>query len=282
MTIPNPIPFLPKLFQRRFYRGDSAYVRPLPDDELQEYLENVTDLDGTIDLWNQVSGIPGMLDATTQQEVIQQALKLFTSLFDAVSGLWRFLSGSRRVPASRVRLGVLRVSKFTEREMRDLTTRLVSGEISREQWYNAMRQAMKDEYRAAWLASIGGKGNYTRSEISKFGHAMRPHYRWLNNFLEELNSGKQPLNGRAVVRAGMYGRAGNGIYQNNLRRVASENGFRYARRVLGETENHCHDTANRPGCIELAALGFVSIEQVVEIGDASCFSNCLCKYQFKR
>jgi hypothetical protein len=141
---------------------------------------------------------------------------------------------------------------------------------------------MKNEYRASWLASIGGKANFTRAEISRFGWAMRPHYRWLNNFLAELESGKQPANGFAVMRAGMYARAANGIYQNNRMRVAEQSGFREALRVLGPNENHCADSGARSGCIELAGKGWLPIGSMPPIGDASCLSHCLCHLEFRK
>jgi len=282
MTLPYPVPPLPKLLPARPYRDDTDFVRPLTEDETQAYLEDTSDLQDSIDLWNKVSGVPGILDAKLRTEVQQQAYKPVETYFDVVNGVWRYVGSNYRVPASRVRWGVLRLSRYSEGQMRELTVRLVNGEISRQQWYDTMRKMMKDEYRASYLASIGGRANYTQSEISKFGWRMRPHYRWLNNFLDELYSGKQALNGRAVIRAGMYGRAGNVIYQNQLLRVAQENGMNEAKRVLGPTENHCHDTNNRPGCIELAAQGWVAIDLAVEIGDASCFSFCLCSFKFRK
>jgi len=222
------------------------------------------------------------LDAKIRRGIKQQAYTPVETYFDVVDGVWRYVGSNYRVPASRVRLGVLRLSRYSERQFRELTVQLVNGEINRERWYATMRKAMKDEYRAAYLASIGGIENYTRSEISKFGWRMRPHYRWLNNFLDQLNTGQQALNGRAVIRAGMYGRAVNGVYQNELFRIATENGMREGLRVLGRNESHCHDSINRPGCIELAAMGWVPLDEAVPIGEATCYSNCLCHYIFRK
>jgi hypothetical protein len=165
--------------------------------------------------------------------------------------------------------------------MRGITQQLVNGEISQDQWYRAMRKAMKDQYRASWIASIGGIENYNRGEAARMGWAVRPQYRWLDNFLLEIQSGKQPLNGFAIRRAGMYARAGNVIYQNNLVRIAEQNGKREVRRVLGENESHCHETLDRPGCVELAAKGFVPMPQFVPLGDAACYSHCLCSVEFR-
>jgi len=109
---------------------------------------------------------------------------------------------------------------------------------------------------------------------------MRPHYRWLDNFLAEIESGAQPLNGFAVVRAGMYARAANAIYENERMRVAEDAGYREARRVLGPNEEHCIDSS-RPGCVELFQLGWVPIADMVPIGEATCLSHCLCGLEFR-
>jgi len=214
--------------------------------------------------------------------IIQNARRLAEIFFDAADGVWRYVVAGRRVPDFRIRMGVERVANAVQRDLRDLTVRMVNGELSRAQWYAIMRETMKQEYRAAYLAAIGGKANYTRSEISKFGWRMRPHYRWLDNFLSELESGKQAMNGFAVMRAGMYARAANAIYQNTRARVAEQNGFREGRRKLGRNEEHCEDSHSRPGCIELAARDWVPMGELVPIGEATCLSHCLCELEFRK
>jgi len=281
VTLPAPVFEPPKILPRRQYVDVPDIPRIMNEDELQAFLEDTSDLNATLDLWDKTSGLPGLLNAVIRTEVRQQAYKPVQTYFDPINGVWRYVGSNYRVPASRVRLGVLRMSKVTELQMRELTAELVNGSITREQWYRSMATMMKNEYRAAYLASIGGRANYTASEISKFGWRMRPHYRWLNNFLDQVISGQQALNGRMIVRAGMYGRAANAIYQNELLRVAKENGMNFAMRVLGETENHCRDTANRPGCVELAGK-WVPIDEMIPLGSASCFSNCLCSLKFRK
>lgn len=281
MTLPSPFPLSP-ILPRRQYIGSDDIPRVLTEDELQEYLEDTSDIQSTYTLWDKTSGLPGLLKTKLQTEVRQQAYKPVETYFDLATGVWRYVKSNYRVPASRVRLGVLRMSKAMQTEMRELTAQLVNGSVTREYWYKTMREMMKNEYRASWLASIGGSANYTRSEVSRFGWAMRKHYRYLNNFLDEILSGKQPLNGRAIVRAGMYARAANAIYQNNLLAVAIRSGMREAMRELGPNESHCHDSRTRPGCVELADKGWMPIAEMTEIGDATCISNCLCSLRFRR
>jgi hypothetical protein len=260
-------------------------VRPYADAQTQAFLADNADLDDTLLLWDRKSGYPGMLEAVSRP-MVQLAANLWEAVFDFRVGRYRYIRSGKFVSAANVRAGVLRVSTAQEQVMASLTQSLIDNEITPRQWYLQMRKAMKDQYRSSWLASIGGQGNYTRSEVSKFGWAIRDQYRWLDNFFVQLQTGEQALNGFAIRRARMYARAGNGIYQNNLLRIAIEHGMRRGRRVLGENENHCTDKqvgrASRPGCKELADKGYVSIFEVVPIGNALCLSNCLCSFEFGR
>ena len=73
MTLPSPIPQVPGLPARRRYTDDdNIHIRPLTEDELQEWLEDLSDLQDTIDLWDKLSGIPGLLDTRPLVEVKQQ------------------------------------------------------------------------------------------------------------------------------------------------------------------------------------------------------------------
>ena len=290
MTLPlSPLPALPVFLPRRPYAGQVQFVLPYTQQETVEFLEDNSDLEDSLMLWEAKSGVRGLLNATlTGMKHMQQNTVKFHSnrslvetFFDFAQGIYRYLIFGRKVPTSRVRLGVLRVSRAQSDAMRQLTIRLVNGEVSQEYWYKSMRKLMKDQYRASYIASIGGVDNYTRSEVSRFGWKVRPHYRWLDNFLMELNTGKQPMNGFAVSRSGMYARAGNGIYQGSLFSIAERNGMTMAKRVLSANDDHCHDGATRPGCVEQAARGFVPMSQAVQIGGCQCYSNCLCVWSFK-
>lgn len=278
------LPPLSKFLAHRPYVGLNDYERPLSDDEIQHELSD-EDYTPSVQLWNNRAGVHGLLQAKVQagsETAVHHARVKAEVYWDDEEGVFRYVLSGRRVPVDRVALGTLRVSRAQEQAMRDLTQMLVNGQISKSQWYKQMRALMRDQYRAAWIASIGGEGNYNRRQRALFGRAVAPQYRWLNNFLDQLNSGAQPLNGFAVVRAGMYARAGNAVYQNNLLAVAQANGFKYARRVLSPNENHCHDSHTHHGCIELAAKGWVPINEMVPIGEATCIVHCLCKYRFRK
>lgn len=282
------VPASLKIIPRREYLADVQWVDPLEDEELEAFLADVTDLDSTIDYWNRTTKIPILRAEPAKEQnshglsITQFARKLVEYYFDEDTGVYRYLISGRKVPAKRIQTGLIRMTNATRNELRALTEQMVNGEISRDTWYRTMRKTLKDEYRASWITSIGGVDNYDKRQQALFGRTVSPQYKWLNNFLDELNSGEQPLNGTAIQRAGMYGRAGNAIFSDSQLITAKANGMTKVRRVLGPTESHCHDSKNRSGCIELASLGWVDINQVVPIGSAACYSNCLCRYEFKR
>lgn len=283
MFNPVPLPFL----SRPYADKSQEWVRPYSFEETEAFL-NDPNIETTLRLWDAHSGYAGLLLAVevvnihNNDKLRLQAYTPAEVFFDYITGVFRYRRSGRLVPDKYLALGNVRVSRAVEKELYHLTEQLRIGEISTQYWYDAMRATMRDQYRAAYIASIGGRANYTASEIAKFGWRVRPHYAWLDNFLYEIQSGKQPLNSFASRRAKMYARAGASIYQNNRLRVAEQHGFRYAKRVLGPTEAHCHDTLRNPGCQELADLGYVPMLDVVPIGDASCYSNCLCRYIFRQ
>lgn len=279
------VPIAYKILPVRTYAVQGEFVRPLTDDELLAELMTADDVMDSVELWDRASRLVGYLSGApvnTDTTLVQHAKdKQVEYYYDFTKGIYRYVVGGRKVPDSRLAGGLIRVSNSSRQALKDLTQRLVDGEISKDYWYRQMRKQLKDEYRASWIASIGGVDNYDRSQAAKFGRASAPQYRWLNNFLDQMNSGEQLMNGSAVQRAGMYSRAGNGMFRNNQLRIAANNGMTKARRRLGVTDNHCHNGKNRYGCVELANMGWQDINLIAQIGDASCYSHCLCSYEFK-
>jgi hypothetical protein len=53
-----------------------------------------------------------------------------------------------------------------------------------------------------------------------------------------------------------------------------------ARRVLRAAE-HCRDTELTPGCLELAAQGWMPVDQMTPIGDATCMQWCRCYIEYR-
>lgn len=261
---------------RRNVLVDTFEVEPAHSDVTDDFLTNDTeeDIARGDDLWNNHTSTPGLPDAKTVNKkvlLLNRKAQARAYIYDYETGRYRDVRSGNLVPEWRVRNDVLRVSNFSRNEMRDLTAKLNRGEITLQRWYDTMRRLMKDSYRAAWIASIGGKENYDKRQQALFGRAVKSQYGWLDKFLADIKSGKQVLGGRAMVRAGMYGEATNAVYQNSLLDRAIANGMDYCIRVRTAMES-C------PTCVTEAARGITPIKDAVKIGDSECLSKCKCYF----
>jgi hypothetical protein len=171
-----------------------------------------------------------------------------------------------------------RVSNEAQLRMRKLTQRVIAGTLLLSGWYVGMRSLMKALYLIGlYLAVTDPEENAD----AWFYLLVLPQFVHFDGFYNDLRDGRQFRDGTAMARAGQYGRAGNAFYQNVGLFFASRRGMRQGRRILGPTEDHCHDTNERQGCLELAGKGWIPLGDMVPIGDASCYSNCLCTLEYR-
>jgi hypothetical protein len=218
-------------------------------------------------LWDTSSGAAGLLDGRNG----------FT--YNPATG--RYMRGRARVSDSQLRGYVRNVSVEAEKEMKKTTQQLIAGIIIAAVWYDRMHSLMEALYRTIWLLSIGGFAFDDDRQRNAFYLFVLLQFNWLGNFYYQIRNGAQPLNGLAMNRAGLYASYGNGLWQNVQLEQKIREGKREARRILGSNENHCHDDGNRRGCIELAAVGWQPIGQMVPIGSTTCYTNCLCRIIYR-
>lgn len=225
-------------------------------------------------LWDESSGAPHLLDASTSPR------RKTGYIYDPATFTYRRADNGLKVTDKQLRNYVRKVSNEAAGRMRKETQQLIAGSILLSVWYAQMRDLMAALYRTIWVLSIGGFVFEDDTERNLFYLFVLSQFSWLDNFHFQLFSGTQPLNGTAMNRAGLYGQYGNNLYQNKRTEDFIERGKSQARRVLGPNENHCHDSSDRPGCFELAGLGWVSIDQLVPLGEATCYTACLCHVEY--
>lgn len=159
-------------------------------------------------------------------------------------------------------------------EMVSLSTQLQNGEIGLQEWYNGMRGKIKIIHSVDAAIAKGGWAQMTQSDWGAVGAITKRQYQYLNNFANDILTGKQPLDGRFLVRTGMYADAGRGTGEDIKRREADRNGYDEEQRVLGRAD-HC------PDC--LAAAGhWEPIGTLPRIGDSVCRTRCHCYFIFRR
>lgn len=91
-----------------------------------------------------------------------------------------------------------------------------------------------------------------------------------------------------AARMKLYWAYGNSLFEEVKRRSHEEakgyDGKRQTwleRNILGPNENHCHSNQNKPGCVELTALGWRPIGTIPPPGSRVCAVNCKCRTEYR-
>lgn len=226
-------------------------------------------------LWDEHSGAPGLLTAVSGPARVRTGFS-YNPTIDAYTR-----AGKGKVTDRELRTYVQNVSSESRLRMRKSTQQLIAGLLLYSAWYEQMRSEMAALYRTIWVLSIGGLAFQDDTERNLFYLFVLSQFHWLDNFYYQLEHGIQPRDGTAMQRAGLYGAFGNGLWQNIRLERAITYGFTEAKRLLGPTEDHCRNSADRPGCWELAQKGWLPIGQTTPIGSAVCYSSCLCRFIYQ-
>lgn len=160
--------------------------------------------------------------------------------------------------------------------MNSLTQQLIDGSISLASWQTSMMSEIKISHVASAALSQGGWAQMTQSDWGATGQLIRAQYDYLRNFANDIASGKQPLDGRALVRSDMYADAGHNTFEQMHRRSAIGDGMDEEMREL-----EANDGNNCDGCLEQASLGWQPIGTLEPIGSQECGTRCRCTYKFR-
>lgn len=197
-------------------------------------------------------------------------------VWDERTGKYASASTGRFVKFSRVRDSLDQVALRSQANMRGLSEQLLSGNMSLAEWQARMAQEIKTLHTASAAAANGGWAQMSKSDWGSAGAKIKRQYQYLQNFANEIASGKQPLNGRLLVRSDLYGKAGRGTYEDMRRRYQEQSNLMdEERRVLGEAE-HC------PDCLDYAGEGWQPIGSLPRIGESVCRTNCACTFEYRR
>jgi hypothetical protein len=183
------------------------------------------------------------------------------------------LETGRFVAASTVRDALESVMEASAARMNAVTQQLVDRQISLASWQTEMMQNIKLSHTAAAASANGGWAQMTQSDWGAAGQMIREQYDYLRNFANQIADGTQPLDGRVLVRADMYGDAARNTFEEMRRRGETEGGMQFERRVLGQAD-HC------PDCLDYAAEGWQPIGTLPQIGDSVCLTRCHCTFEY--
>jgi len=178
-------------------------------------------------------------------------------------------SRGRFVSVQQVDFARERMQGAGDKQAEYLAGQLRSGKITVQQWESQMRTLVKDTHLANAMLAHGGPDNMTKGDYGVAGPLIRDDFKRLNQFAQDIESGKVPLDGRFVARARMYPRHGRTTYNLSRRRLMKKNGLKWERNIMGPAD-HCSE------CIDQSAQGWVPIGTLVPIGNRQCLSNCAC------
>jgi hypothetical protein len=173
--------------------------------------------------------------------------------------------------------GTFDLYRFTNgirNEMRELMQRYITKQISLQEWYDESRRLMKLSY----MVAIEKQEEPVNTEMILL--VILAFFLYLNSTAIGIMMGTTEINGKLLTRASMYGAAIWPIQHNYTLTARLAQAYE-CRRVLGPNENHCY-AGERPGCIELAQMGWLPIRQMLPLGSAQCLSNCRCDLQYRK
>ena len=187
---------------------------------------------------------------------------------------YRDTATGRYISARQVQADVARLADNAGRgAARQLTEALRDRRISLAEWQMGMARAVKNVNYAAVAAASGGVNNMTAVERGRAGHIIREQYAYLRNFAKQIETGEQPLDGRALVRAEMYMDAAKGSFAEQKRA-----GFagRHAGAVV-MVRSHRHKRDSCRSCIGLHGKWFrMGDPEYMPVGHRECNVNCGC------
>jgi hypothetical protein len=188
--------------------------------------------------------------------------------YDRASGRYRDSSG-RYLSERAVRDAVDNLADLSSARIADLTTRLQSGGLQLADWQQQMMAEMKAAHVAAGVAAHGGRQQMAPADWGAVGRRLRDQYGYLREFAAQIADGRQPLDGRLVARARLYGQASRSTFEAIRARDDKARGMTVEQNVLHGSD-HCLQ------CPGLSARGWVPIGSLPMIGERQCGQNDRC------
>ena len=191
------------------------------------------------------------------------------------AGRYVDLSSGRFVSSLQVRDALESVMGAARDNMHTLTQSLIDQQISLADWQSGMMDQIRLAHVSAGASANGGWAQMSQSDWGATGRMIRDQNDYLRNFAGQIADGSQRLDGRALVRADMYGEAARGTFEQMRRRYEEiNNGMDEEAAELGEAD-HCDD------CLDRAAQGWQPIGTLPRIGDSVCTTRCHCTFKFR-
>ena len=167
-----------------------------------------------------------------------------------------------------------------EAEIVRVTEDLRADRIKLPEWHRRMERMVSARVAATSTIALGGVNQMNASDRAAISREIAEQLKFLRGFAKDIESGKQPMDGRLIGRAKLYAQAPRGSYEAIRGRAAEFGGNNEERRVLGGAD-HCAASGRIPGCPQLANR-WMPIGTLPRIGAAVCRSHCRCRFEYRR
>ncbi len=194
--------------------------------------------------------------------------------WDGGSQRYRDRATGRYAAHTEVRSEIDRILAAAASELRQTGIDLQTGKISLAEWQTAVSGYIKSLHLMMSSAGAGGWAQMTQSLYGSVGAELRKQYAWLQKFAEEIEAGLA-LDNRFLYRLTLYAEAARSTYESTRRKSMIAAGYTHEMRVL-------HAKESCSGCIEQAAMGWVTIGSGKPIGALECLNKCRCTKEYKK
>jgi hypothetical protein len=261
-------------------------IQPMTESDLERYLMDFSleEQRQVRELWQTYARRKSLMNVEleTRTPIHNQTSKQYLYRPGSMTYISAVGEHSRAVSTSSIKLDINRFARGVQTDLRNLTSQMMRGQVSSQRWYDESARALKLSYRATVDVARGNhRDDMNQEEREHWLELALALLLLLNRAAQDINAGVFPLDGRLTAYMGALGAANNGLYENWRLTEATRQGYREGRRILTPAD-HCQNSGDRRGCLELAALGWVQINQVVKIGGATCRDHCRCRIEFRR
>lgn len=189
----------------------------------------------------------------------------------------QFQRGSTPVARVTIKAAADAVSKEAQFKLMDAALRMGQGKLEIAAWIVEHDTAVKMLHGAESALARGGFAEMTGADWIAASDRVTPHLEASAGFHSDVRAGRYGVPGAtdfreagALHRASQYANVGRYTYENTLTENARDRlGHTHARRILAAV-SHCES------CADVAAQGWVPMDEYPEIGTDDCGPSCHC------
>jgi hypothetical protein len=214
--------------------------------------------------------LPVELKGATDAIIVQGNNALITSVLSFSKITNKYSKNNKEVSPLLVSKAEHNLKKRTNNRVEALVDDLVINRMRLDKWEQSLAEELKQLHIQRALLTRGGKNASTQSDWSAIGLFLKEEFRFIHNMALDIQQGD-------VTEAGLRARLKLYIEKSSLashfmrKENATDSGFKYMRRILGDSDNHCSE------CLIYERLGVLPIGQLALPTTAcTCGANCKC------